>query len=170
MYPEATLQDIYKGCFQDRFGPAHILTNRDAAKNYILREVSSADSFGGPYYEPCGHRGDYYRVNLRLVADGIISADELTDALMQSAQGVDTATISGWRREWHEIQNVVRNMPQCPNSFSRDSAVIAQLLNSGKYVMHHSKTFNEHYKPHYRIIKHDVFETRLLPKLKHRVR
>ena len=166
MYPEATLQDIYKGCFQDRFGPAHILTNRDAAKNYILREVSTADSFGGPYYEPCGHRGDYYRVNLRLVADGIISADELTDALMQSAQGVDTAMISGWRREWREIQNVVRNMPQCPKSFSRDSADIAKLLNSGKYVMLHSKTFNTHYKPHYRIIKHDVFETRLLPKLK----
>lgn len=170
MYSEATLQDIYKGCFQDRFGPSHILTNRDAAKNYILREVSSADSFGGPDYEPCGHRGDYFRVNLRLVADGIISADELTDALMQSAQGVDTAMISGWRREWREIQNVVRNMPQCPKSFSRDSAYIAQLLNSGKYVMHHSKTFNTHYKPHYRIIKHDVFETRLLPKLKHRVR
>lgn len=170
MYPEATLQDIYKGCFQDRFGPAHILTNRDAAMNYILREVSSADSFGGPDYEPCGHRGDYYRVNLRLVADGIISADELTDALMQSAQGVDAAMISGWRREWREIQNVVRNMPQCPKSFSRDSAYIAQLLNSGKYVMHNSKTFNTHYKPHYRIIKHDVFETRLLPKLKHRVR
>lgn len=166
MYPEATLQDIYKGCFQDRFGPAHILTNRDAAKNYILREVSSADSFGGPDYEPCGHRGDYYRVNLRLVADGIISADELTDALMQSAQGVDTAMISGWRREWCEIQIVVGNMPQRPASFSRDSADIAQLLNSGKYVMHHSKTFNTHYKPHYRIIKHDVFETRLLPKLK----
>lgn len=170
MYPEATLQDIYKGCFQDRFGPAHILTNRDAAKNYILREVSSSDSFGGPDYEPCGHRGDYYRVNLRLVANGNISADELTDALMQSAQGVDTAMISGWRREWREIQNVVRNMPQCPKSFSRDSADIAQLFNSGKYVMHHSKTFNTHYKPHYRIIKHDVFQTRLLPKLKHRVR
>lgn len=110
MYPEATLQDIYKGCFQDRFGPAHILTNRDAAKNYILREVSSADSFGSPDYEPCGHRGGYYRVNLRLVADGIISADELTDALMQSAQGVDSAMISGWRREWHEIQHVVETM------------------------------------------------------------
>ena len=170
MYPEATLQDIYKGCFQDRFGPAHILTNRDAAKNYILREVSTADSFGCADYEPCGQRGDYYRVNLRLVADGIISADELTDALMQSAQGVDSAMISGWHREWCEIQNVVRNMPQCPKSFSRDSTDIAQLHNSGKYVMHHSKAFNEHYKPHYRIIRRDVFHTQLLPKLKHRVR
>ena len=26
-YPEATLQDIYKGSFQDVFGPAHLLTN-----------------------------------------------------------------------------------------------------------------------------------------------
>lgn len=170
MYPEATLQDIYKGCFQDRFGPAHILTNRDAAKNYILREVSSADSFGCADYEPCGNRGDYYRVNLRLVADGIISADELTDALMQSAQGVDTAMISGWRREWCEIQHVVETMPQRPKNFSKDSTEIAELLNSGKYVMHHSKAFNENYNPHYRIIKRDVFHTQLLPKLKHRVR
>ena len=29
-YPQATLQDIYKGSFQDVFGPAHILTNKES--------------------------------------------------------------------------------------------------------------------------------------------
>ena len=38
-YPEATLQDIYKGSFQDVFGPAHLLTNREAVKNYIIKEM-----------------------------------------------------------------------------------------------------------------------------------
>ena len=44
-YPEATLQDIYKGSFQDVFGPAHILTNREAVVNYIKHEMESAERF-----------------------------------------------------------------------------------------------------------------------------
>ena len=46
-YPEATLQDIYKGSFQDYFGPAHIVSDREAAKRYILRELATADTLGG---------------------------------------------------------------------------------------------------------------------------
>ena len=38
-YPQATLQDIYKGAFQDRFGPAHILTDRNAVEAYIKSEL-----------------------------------------------------------------------------------------------------------------------------------
>ena len=38
-YPESTLQDIYKGSFQDVFGPAHILTDREAVTKYIKYEM-----------------------------------------------------------------------------------------------------------------------------------
>ena len=31
-YPEATLQDIYKSCFQDYFGPVHIIASEEDAR------------------------------------------------------------------------------------------------------------------------------------------
>jgi len=38
-------------------------------------------------------------------------------------------------------------------------------LSEGKYVVHHSRKFNQHYHPHYRIIRRDLFEEKILPKL-----
>ena len=164
-YPEATLQDIYKGSFQDVFGPAHILTDREAVKRYILRELETATRLEGEDYEPCGWQRNFYRVNLSVVKDGRISADELADALMRSAEGIDLTVTQAWKDEWQEIQQAARTV--CPQlqGFSEDSARIAVLLNEGKYVMHHSEAFNVHYQPHYRIIRKDVFEEKILPKL-----
>ena len=64
-YPEATLQDIYKGSFQDVFGPAHILTNREAVIRYINHEIKSAEKFEEADYIPCGWQGNFLQVNLR---------------------------------------------------------------------------------------------------------
>lgn len=53
-YPEATLQDIYKGSFQDVFGPAHLLRNREAVIKYIQYEIESSTPLTGEDYVPCG--------------------------------------------------------------------------------------------------------------------
>lgn len=164
-YPEATLLDVYKGSFQDVFGPAHILTNREAVKNYILRELEFATRLEGNAYEPCGWQGKFYRVNLTAVKEGKISADELTDALMDSANGIDTSLTQAWLDEWQKMLHVVKTVVPELKGFSSDSLVIDQLLKEGKYVVHHSESFNKHYQPHYRIIRRDVFEAKILPKL-----
>ena len=39
-YPMATLQDLYKSCFQDYFGPAHIVADREGAVRYIRQELA----------------------------------------------------------------------------------------------------------------------------------
>ena len=57
-YPAATLQDIYKSCFQDHFGVAHLLGNRGGVKGYIEHELATAEAFDEAYYEPCGWQGD----------------------------------------------------------------------------------------------------------------
>ena len=44
-YPESTLVDIYKGSFQDVFGPAHLLTDKETVTRYIQYEIKSAESF-----------------------------------------------------------------------------------------------------------------------------
>jgi hypothetical protein len=164
-YPEATLQDIYKGSFQDVFGPAHILTNREAVINYIQSEMESAEAGEAHDYIPCGWRGNFLQVNLKVIADGRVPMDDFVDAFMASANGIDTTLTSSFIEDWHLIQQAVRLTDPQLEGFKEDSTLLSHLLKEGKYVVHHSRKFNAHYHPHYRIIRRDLFEEKILPKL-----
>ena len=165
-YPEATLQDIYKGSFQDVFGPAHILTDRDAVKKYIQYEMSQVESYENEDYVPCGWQGNFYQVNLKVIADGRVPMDTFVEAFMASAQGIDTTLTPKFIEDWQGMQESVRKVVPDLEGFEKDSTLLAQLLKEGKYVVHHSEKFNTHYHPHYRIIRKDIFEKKILPKLK----
>ena len=164
-YPEATLQDIYKGSFQDVFGPAHLLTNREAVENYINREIETAESLEGEDYVPCGWQGNFYQVNLKVIADGRIPMDDFVDAFMASANGIDTTLTQAWLEEWELLQQATRKIVPHLQGFKEDSTLLANLLKQGKYVVHHSRKFNQYYHPHYRIIRRDLFEKKIFPKL-----
>ena len=164
-YPKATLQDIYKGSFQDVFGPAHILTNREAVTNYIQSEMESAEAWEEHDYIPCGWQGNFLQVNLKVIADGRVPMDDFVDAFMASANGIDTTLTSSFIEDWHLIQQAVRLTDPQLEGFKEDSTLLSHLLKEGKYVVHHSRKFNAHYHPHYRIIRRDLFEEKILPKL-----
>ena len=164
-YPESTLQDIYKGSFQDVFGPAHILTDREAVTRYIHHEIKSAESFENEDYTPCGWQGNFLQVNLKVIADGRVPMDVFVDAFMASANGIDTTLTQAFVDDWKLIQQAVRTAAPQLEGFSKDSTLLANLLSEGKYVVHHSRKFNEHYHPHYRIIRRDLFEAKILPLL-----
>ena len=158
MFPESRLQDLYKSFFQDRFGPGHIIKDRTSALDYILTELSECDTLIGPIAEPCGWQSNYVRVNLSLVADGTITAEELTDALMSSAKEVREEDIERWKEEWAEIETIIENeYPNIPN-LAADKAKILELLASGQYAYHHSEAYVTAYKPHYRIITSDKYK------------
>ena len=162
-YPEATLQDIYKGSFQDVFGPAHILTNRESVVNYIKREMETAEKFEEADYIPCGWQGQFLQVNLKVIADGRVPMDDFVDAFMASANGIDTTLTQAFVEDWKLIQQAVRKVAPTLEGFAEDSTLLANLLSEGKYVVHHSRKFNKHYHPHYRIIRRDLFEEKILP-------
>ena len=164
-YPEATLVDIYKGSFQDVFGPAHILTDRDAVTKYIRYEMEHAEAWEEDDYTPCGWQGNFLQVNLKVIADGRVPMDDFVDAFMASANGIDTTLTQAFVEDWQKIQQAVRTAAPQLEGFSEDSTLLANLLKEGKYVVHHSRKFNEHYHPHYRIIRKDLFEEKILPKL-----
>ena len=165
-YPESTLVDIYKGSFQDVFGPAHLLTDREAVAKYIQYEINSSESFEEHDYIPCGWQGNFYQVNLKVIADGRVPMDDFVDAFMASANGINAELTQPFIEDWIQIQKAIRTVSPDMEGFSKDSTLISNLLQEGKYVMHHSDKFNEHYHPHYRIIRQDLFEEKILPKLK----
>lgn len=157
-YPESRLQDLYKSFFQDRFGPGHIIRDRQSALEYILSEITEADTLAGPRTEPCGWQGNYIRVNLSVITDGLMSAEELTDALMASAKEVKPEDNEHWKDEWAEIVAIIeKDHPDIPD-LAEDKSKIDELLSSGQYAYHHSAAYEAAYHPHYRIIASSVLD------------
>lgn len=155
-WPESRLQDLYKSFFQDRFGPGHIITDRASALDYILSELAETGASDAPYTEPCGWEENYVRVSLSAIRDGLVSADALTDALMQSADPVTEEAIAAWKKEWKAILSVIE--AQCPDlpGLQRDKHALDSLLRSGQYACHHSPAYERAYSPHYRIVRKEL--------------
>ena len=162
-YPHSTLRDLYKNYFQDRFGPGHIITDEKAADNYLRYELENAATMEGDDYEPTGYEERFMRVNLSVIADGRVPYDKYLSAFVRSVNGIEPITIEQWREEWKVIDEVINEMQLNLPNYEADRAEIWALLERGDYVMHHSKLFEQHYDPHYRIIEREIFRREILP-------
>lgn len=167
VYPRSTLRDLYKNFFQDCFGPGHIINDTTSAGAYLREELASSEQFKGAYYEPTGYLGNFYRVNLSIVREGLVNYQTYFDVFVRSVNGIQPISVEEWKKEWELINSVISEMNLKLDNYAQDSVEIAQMLKQGKYVMHHSRIFNEAYSLHYRIIDKELFEKELLPLIKH---
>ena len=161
-YPESQYADIYKNFFQDSFGPGHILSDKEAARKYLEKELSSAVQMDGPEFEPTGERGQFVRVNLSLIRDGIIPVDTYFEAFVESMDGLTLPTDEEWRSRWTIIDNIIRDMGIKFPDEEADREVVREALESGNFAVHHSQRYNEAYSRHYRIIRSDIVAKGLL--------
>jgi len=162
-YPQSTLKDLYKNFFQDVYGPGHLVNDTAAAKNYLLKELDSYTETTGKMAEPTGFRHNYQRINLSVIKNNIIDVDLFFDAFLQSAKEINPIDIEDWKMEWQRIETVIRSMQLTLPDYEKDSNEIKERINEGKYVGHHSKLFNEAYKPHYRIISTKIYNEVIAP-------
>jgi hypothetical protein len=165
MYPKSTLQDLYKNFFQDYFGPGHIVSDTLSAGAYLNAELASFEQATGAYYEPTGHNGNFFRVNLSVIKEGYMSRDAFFDAFIRSVSDIQIITLEEWKKEWKEIDSVIHAMGLSLTGYAEEREKIFLLLEQGKYVFHHSEQFSEAYDPHYRIIRRDIFMKEILPLL-----
>lgn len=169
-FPRSQLIDVYKYCFQDHFGPMHLSQSgtrpdSSACAGAMLREIEQlAPNDSNPAYQYTAPSRQYVRVNLRLVRDGVLPLETLTSALLQSMTA--TGDIELWRSQWEQLLVDMPHVIIRPGNYAADSAAIASMLLEGKYAAHHSQHFNRAYNYHYRIIRADIFEKRLLPMIK----
>ena len=157
-YPEAHLADLYKNYFQDAYGPGHIIEDTTQAGKYLDWELQQTDWIDTLSYQALGINHDYYRINLRLVKDGIIPRDTLLQALLKSAKLARNPDLESWKKEWNEVLAVIKKMKPNLPGMETDEKLINQVFSEGDVVMHHSKQYEETYHPHYRIIHRSVFE------------
>ena len=151
-YPESTLQDIYKSFYQEHFGPGHIISDTASVRRYLMRELSEMSETQSPYFEPTGSQGDYVRVYLSAVADSLITAEQLLDAFVRSANLWQEPTVN-WMEKWEAIVSIIQANKMEVQAARNNQAV------------HHSRHYNEAYHPHYRIVERSIFEQELKPTL-----
>ena len=166
-YPKARLLDIYKSCFQDYMGAEHLVSDTATVRGYLEEELSTTDinDLLPWYYEPCGISGNYVRVSLSTIKEGLISADELLNDFIASANGGERPSLESWAARWHDIIAAIDRMGLTLPHYEQDKQSIEEILSQGKYAISHSPEYREAYAPHYRIVRRDIFERDLLPKL-----
>lgn len=169
-YPESRVQDIYKSFCQDNLGPEHLIPNPDAARNYLLTELAQyrADLASGSYdipsqrFCPTGDEGHYIRVDLAVVLDSLITAEELLGAFVESANAGQQMTGDQWKAKWASVASVLRkDFPDIPD-LEADLNTLDSLMAEGHFIVHHSRAFNAAYHPHYRILERRIVD-RLFP-------
>ncbi|MBR3529430.1 MAG: hypothetical protein IKN84_07195 [Bacteroidales bacterium] len=167
-FPESDLRDLYKYCFQDFFGPEHLISDSLGAVNYIVYELSHSDESDWKqplFFYPLGLMGNYVRVDINYVKQGIVPMDVFVSALLRS--GADGPSggkkMEYWKTLWERIALASGMVSPRPGNWDEDSSAIAATLAEGRYALHHSARFNNTYRQHYRIIRADIFERDLLP-------
>ena len=158
-YPESTLQDIYKSFYQEHFGPGHIISDTATARRYLMKELSEMGETQSPYFEPTGSQGDYLRVYLSAVSDSLITAEQLLDAFVRSANLWQEPTVS-WMEKWEAIVSIIQANKIELEGFETDLPLLTEAARNDQAV-HHSRRYNEAYHPHYRIVERGIFEREL---------
>lgn len=158
-YPKATLQDVYKSFYQERFGPGHMIPNVENARNYLMSEMEQASENTGAYYEPTGSEGKYVRIYLNAVSDGKISAEQLLGAFVESANHVEPLT-DKWADQWTQIVNVIEEK-RIPVTMTEDLKQLLKECSEQDEAVHHSEAYNQAYRPHYRIVERNIFNQQL---------
>ena len=170
-YPETRVQDIYKSFCQDNLGPGHLIPDPQSARNYLeselrtFREDLDSARYDAPsiMYYPVGDQGNYVRVDLSVVLDGLVGEETYLDAFVRSANEGKRLTEEQWVAKWRDVEKVIKkDFPDIPDAV-KDLEMIDSYVEKGDLIMHHSEAFSNAYNPHYRIIARDIFEKEIKP-------
>ena len=97
--------------------------------------------------------------------DGEGDTQTLLRAFIASASAAPRPTVQEWTEQWHSIITIIDSMGLNLPCYEQDKQEIEDVLSQGKYAISHSPEYREAYRPHYRIVKREVFEQCILPLL-----
>ena len=154
-YPLATLQDIYKTCYQDFFGAEHLMNDTAAARyyiNYELQQCRNLDLSFMPKREPTGFRHRFVRINFSNIIEGELTEEQMLTMFIDAA-GKDNAYGDSWLEEWQKIEKIaIETVPEWEDAELQSELMMAA---EGNHAVRHSDAFRENYNPHYRIVRQD---------------
>lgn len=152
-YPSATLQDVYKTCYQDYFGSEHLVSDTTSARLYLWKEFEEygdSDLSLMPKREPTGFRHRFTRINLKCVKEGELSEDQLLELFLEAATK-GNAFGDRWAEEWKTIERIALEV--CPDWTDPDLQAELREAAQNDRAVKHSDAFRSAYNPHYRIVR-----------------
>ena len=141
-YPMMTPQDYCKLCYQNEFGPRHMLDNFEIAMDYIDREwysLTGNEPIRSPEYIGNGLCRFYMNKN-----EYSKKASQLLGELFYLTAKDHVGSENGIK----DKLDIIKKLP-----VSGISDYIAEYKDKGCPTVHHSEIYNELYKPHYRLLK-----------------
>ena len=171
MFPESRAQDFYKSFCQDNLGPEHLIPDPVSAAGYLKEELQTYREdldrlrYSAPelLYYTVGDQGNYVRVDLSVILDGLVGEDAFLDAFVRSANDGERVTEEEWVSKWQEVSGILRKEHDDIPDLEKDLGTLDSLVAQGHVIMRHSDAFREAYHPHYRIIAHNIFTQELKP-------
>lgn len=143
-YPEMKIQDLYKLIHQSVMGSGHAVTDPEAARRWLERELAEmGDGAPEPLLDPISADGQMARVHLRSFLAQGGDPQKLLSAFLRTANEFhgDEATL---KREWA----IATRMEIFPPAEMEDFIQNLQ----GYPAVRHSATFTQRYRPAYRVI------------------
>ena len=145
------IEDLYKLAFQAAMGSEHAVPSREAASQWLERELSSLSKEPEePLTEPLSPDGSLVRVNLRaLVARGG-ETSRLLSAFVQTARDFDGSQ-EKLASYWSDILAMAA-AGQIPFEVGRLEELWDKMRAEGFPAVHHSATYRDRYHPAYRVV------------------
>ncbi len=144
LFPEATLQDIYKLFYQAIFGTSHFIDSKDKAKQMLENELLKLDTNVYPLELDISYVLNIKRVSLYNIILKKISTDRLLNNFIAMSSKKQIFTNAVWIKEWQEIKQLTCDLyPSITQNVNVAIDTNTQL--------HHSQQYREHYQPHYRL-------------------
>ena len=152
-YPDLQAEDIFKYLFQSAFGCEHLVSNEDAAHNYIEREYATLSKGEPSKIEPLD--GDYSRVYLSCLNEGLASKTLAKLFCLSAKKEEDGLTLLEEKTEVAKELVASGILPLDADEFCQKLATWRGL---GYPAVHHSEAFRTSYKPAYRVIANRYVE------------
>ena len=146
-HPEMQISDVFKYLFQSAFGCEHLVSNGQAALDYIIEEYSGTQKDAAPAVEPLD--GEYSRVGLSYLNGGL-KPETLARLFTLSAKKEPCG-----REDLTEKLAVARTLiesGELPLDLARFDEKLAQWREAGYPAVHHSEAYRGEYRPAYRVI------------------
>ncbi len=156
LHPKAQLIDYYKLFFQGTFGPEHIISSKNSAKEFLENELEESTTFEEINYQDISYINELYRVNINVINKGIISFDDFLNAFLVSAKLKNEISDKEWLIAWENIEQQILLMKIPMGNIKKQSKELWKIIED-KQLVSHSNIYRKNYSPHYRLINVEQF-------------
>lgn len=162
-YPAMEVEDLYKLAFQAAMGSEHAVPSREAASQWLERELLTLSGAPGgplpePLTEPLSPDGSLVRVNLRTLVEQGGDTSRLLSAFVQTARELDGSQ-EKLASYWSDI-SAMAEAGQIPFEVGRLEELWETMRAQGFPAVRHSTTYRDRYHPAYRVVLVELMKSK----------